>query len=167
MAYAYLQTLKNGACATWVKQSKWAKYLVLAAVICGILAGSTITDISSTLHDISQPKTVLIDRATLIQTTREMSITITNTFSRGCDKIVYHMLATTKNGVTQYYSLPASVGGSNFSLSVHTYTVHITIPDTVPHGDYLYTVRSLYLCNFYGLTLFYPAETTPIKLHLD
>lgn len=167
MDYSYLRAIRHGACSKWIQNSKWAKYLILIAVLCGIVAGVSITSVYSRLYDVSQPKTVMIDSISLIQSTRELTATVKTSFSRGCDKITYHMLESNVNGKINYYSLPPSIGGSNYSLSSNDYAVHITLPDTLPSGEYNYTIRSLYLCNFYGMTLFYPTETKPVHIHLN
>lgn len=168
--YSLFQNIKDGACAQWIKNSHWAKYLMLISIIVGVLSGSTITGVYMRYLEVSKPKIVHVDNVYIVQSARQLVTTITNSYSPNCDKVTYHLLTAVekqKSDSPDFYSLTPGIGGYSYHTSGRHYTVHLNIPEYVPNGAYNYSVRSLYFCNLYGLSVYYPSETEPVLLHLN
>lgn len=159
----------------WFQVSIWAPYLVIIALLFGVFGGIVInkglTDYYQ-IYNTPQPLTITsiqVTKPTQINKARELLVdlnTPASSFYPGCDRLNSHILIDPVSNSS--YPLDTVIAGGNFSNSLRNPHISMNLPNTVPGGDYIYHIRTIYLCNVFPIGLVsYHTETKAEHIHLD
>lgn len=165
----------NVSCVEWLRTSTYAPFVILFGLLFGVIIGISANTIAEQYYNTyNAPQPLIINHISVTQAqhiyqgrtlTVDLDSSPTSMYPT-CDRFNYHTLImkNTKN----FYPLSTALSGGRFRDSTTNPTVILDISNAVPAGDYVYLIRTVYICNIWPAGMItYHTETAPRYITID
>lgn len=173
--FNYLYNATNLKCYAWIRTSAFAPYVIIIGLLFGIVVGLSISTVADQYYNtFNAPQPLIITSITVTDSPHEvagrtLTLKLDSTpasFYPTCDRINFHVMI--EKGTTNFYPISMALAGANYRDAALKPTVMIDIPNSIPGGDYIYEIRTVYICNIWPAGMItYHTETIPIEVHLS
>jgi len=157
---------------SWLTTSKWTPIVVVLGILLGVFGGffgsKLVADYYYTFRTpqpitISSMHVIHRDKARILEVELH---TPPESFYKACDRLNSHILISLN--LNTAFPLDTVIAGGNFSQALRNPFVYIDLPNSIPGGDYVYHIRTIYLCDMFPVGLVsFRTETNAQPIHLE